>query len=653
MRRRMFDIEGPRFVDAQGRHAILRGVNLGGDSKVPPSHAGPIPPRDFADHREVSFVGRPFPLEEADAHLSRIRGWGFNVLRLLTCWEAVEHAGHGRYDQAYLAYLAAVCAKAGEHGLAVFIDFHQDVWSRMTGGDGAPGWVFEAVGLNLAAFDAADAVHVMQQRYDYASPHARQEDRYPMMSWPRNYQMPVNGVLWTAFFAGATLTPDWRVDGVNVQHFLQGAYLGAVRAVAERVKGLDNVVGFDSLNEPALGWVGQKMSTRRTAPDPENAMPIWSGPNWTPLDGLMVARGAEVRLPVLERESGGGMANVGEAVVNAARTPLWLDDGPDPFEAAGAWVFRDGAAEAVNEDFFRIRNGRTLDHEHDFMAPFFGEVASVIRSVREDWLLFAEMCPYLMLQGKTFPKPMPARTVNASHWYDVEILRSKRFDPGADLDAVRQRYQFQLGYIRAMGLTMRDGGAPSLIGEFGVPYDLNDGEAFDRWAAGERGQAVWSAHATALGLMYDTLDALLLSSTQWNYTASNLNDLRVGDGWNQEDLSIYSVDQATDPDDPASGARGLAGFSRPYVRSAQGVIASMAFQADEGRFAAAIEVNADIGAPSEIFVPAWRFPNGVDVVLNGVDAVWKQDGDGQVVRVRASASGPLEIVLTPRPAPAG
>ena len=648
MQQLMFDIDGPRFVDTQGRHAILRGVNLGGDSKIPLSHAGPVPPRDFADHRSVSFIGRPFPLEEADEHLGRIRGWGFNVLRLLTCWEAVEHAGHGQYDEAYLDYLAAVCAKAGEHGMAVFIDFHQDVWSRMSGGDGAPGWVFEAVGLNLAAFDAADAVHVMQQRYDYASPDARQEDRYPMMSWPRNYQMPVNGIMWTAFFAGATLTPDWKVGGVNLQDSLQGAYLGAMRAVADRVKSLNNVIGFDSLNEPGQGWVGQKVSQRRTGPDADNATPLWPGPSWTPLDSLKAARGQAVRLPVLERRQGFEMAEVGETVVNPDRASIWLDDGPDPFETAGAWALHGNAAVVVDEDFFRVRDGEKLDHERDFMRPFFGRVAAAIRDVRPDWLLFGEMCPYLMLQGKTFPSPMPARTVNASHWYDVEILGSKLFDPQSDLDARRQRYAFQLSYIRAMGLTMREGGAPTLVGEFGIPYDLNHGEAFDRWASGERGDEVWSAHATALGLMYDTLDALLLSSTQWNYTATNRNDLRVGDGWNQEDLSIYSVDQATAEDDPASGARGLAGFSRPYARSAQGVITAMAFEADARRFTVTVEADPAVGAPTEIFVPAWRFPEGVDAALSGADAVWEHDRTAQVVRVTASGAGALKIVLTPR-----
>src|SRR5687767_9194114 len=157
--------DGPYFRDREGRQVMLRGVNLGGDCKVPYPDGGTQFPSDFSDHREVSFIGRPFPLEEAEEHLGRLRHWGFNVVRLLTTWEAVEHAGPGLYDEAYLDYLAEVCRRAGEFGIYVFIDFHQDVWSRMSGGDGAPGWTFEAVGLDFRTFPAAGAAHVMQAAY--------------------------------------------------------------------------------------------------------------------------------------------------------------------------------------------------------------------------------------------------------------------------------------------------------------------------------------------------------------------------------------------------------------------------------------------------------------------------------------------------------
>src|SRR5208282_1426121 len=83
-----------------------------------------------------------------DEHRRRVILRGVNRLRLLTTWEAVEHRGPNDYDVAYLDYFAELCRLAGDYGFYVFVDFHQDVWSRMSGGDGAPGWLFEKVGID-------------------------------------------------------------------------------------------------------------------------------------------------------------------------------------------------------------------------------------------------------------------------------------------------------------------------------------------------------------------------------------------------------------------------------------------------------------------------------------------------------------------------
>ncbi|HOV06407.1 MAG TPA: cellulase family glycosylhydrolase, partial [Anaerolineaceae bacterium] len=186
----MVRIHHDSFTDEQGRRLMLRGVNLGGSSKVPRSPDGSTyQAKGFFDHREVSFVGRPFSLEEADEHYRRLRSWGFNTLRFLFTWEAVEHAGPGLYDEGYLDYLHAIVKKAGEFGFLVFLDPHQDVWSRFSGGDGAPGWTLEAAGFDLTKFQETGAAIV----------HQTHGDPFPRMIWPTNAYKLAAATMFTLF----------------------------------------------------------------------------------------------------------------------------------------------------------------------------------------------------------------------------------------------------------------------------------------------------------------------------------------------------------------------------------------------------------------------------------------------------------------------
>jgi hypothetical protein len=180
--------------DDHGRRLILRGVNLGGSSKVPLAPDGATYRREsLLRHRDASFVGRPFPLAEADEHFRRLKHWGLTFLRLLTTWEAIEHAGPGQYDRDYLDYLVAIVRKAGEHGLSLFVDPHQDVWSRFTGGDGAPGWTLEAVGFDLSNLHATGAAFLHQEH----------GDPLPRI-WPTNANRLAAAI---NLFSAATITP--------------------------------------------------------------------------------------------------------------------------------------------------------------------------------------------------------------------------------------------------------------------------------------------------------------------------------------------------------------------------------------------------------------------------------------------------------------
>ncbi len=648
-------IEAGRFLDTSGREVLLRGVNLGGDCKLPYPNGGTHVPSRFTDHRSVSFIGRPFPLGEADEHFGRLRHWGFNCLRLLTSWEAIEHAGPGQYDTAYLDYFTELCARAGHFGLYVYVDFHQDVWSRLTGGDGAPGWTLAAVGLDHTRLAAAGAAFVMQHEYDYADPRPRQPDNYPQMSWPSNYGLAANGILWTLFFGGRDFAPQFTIEGRNVQDYLQQHFFGAQAALAGRLAGLGHVIGFDLLNEPNAGWIGRPLSHRHTAATAEDPRPVLPGPAWSPLDCLAAGSGLPRAVPmmaisVLRR----GVVTTGTRQMNPEGVSIWRDGAADPFAAAGAWRRNGAEAEALQEDYFHQRHGRQVDFTEDYLAPFYAAGAANLRRHNPDWLIFAE--PDLLAgdPARAFPRHLPAATVNAGHCYDITTLLLKRhlYPLGVDLErgrllAGRQahlaNYRERLQEIVAAG---RPAGCATLIGEFGLPFDLAGGRAYRDDARHPGDARVWRRHVRALEICYEALDDLLLSATQWNYTASNRNDPAIGDGWNQEDLSIFSRDQQHDPTNPDSGGRAVDGFVRPYPRAVQGRLAGMHFDRRRGEFTLAFDADPALPAPSEIHVPARHFPHGYSLEAPGQEAL---RADGQCLQLRALQAGRLQVVLRRRP----
>lgn len=277
-------IRGNHFFDAQGRRLVLRGVNLGGSSKIPCRPDGRTHLAEgFYEGAHVSFVGRPFPLEEADEHFARLARWGQRFIRFLVTWEAIEHEGPGIYDTAYLDYVEALVGIAARHGISFFIDPHQDVWSRWTGGDGAPLWTLEALGFEPRNFQASGAALLHQEA----------GGAYPRMQWFSNHLRLACATMFTLFFGGNDFAPGITIEGEPVQEYLQGHYAAAMRELAGRLADYPNVVGFDSINEPGEGFIGiADVRARREGPDLPGLAP-------TPWEAMLAGEGIPVKVATI------------------------------------------------------------------------------------------------------------------------------------------------------------------------------------------------------------------------------------------------------------------------------------------------------------------------------------------------------------------
>jgi hypothetical protein len=125
-------IDGKVFRDPQNREIVLRGINVAGDAKYPKKPDIPsFVSEKFFEADDISFVGRPFSLEDSHTHFKRLRKWGYNAIRYIFTWEAIEHAGPGVYDEEWIAFTIEVLRIAKQYEFYVFMDPHQDVVSGL------------------------------------------------------------------------------------------------------------------------------------------------------------------------------------------------------------------------------------------------------------------------------------------------------------------------------------------------------------------------------------------------------------------------------------------------------------------------------------------------------------------------------------------
>lgn len=131
----------------------------------------------------------------------------------------------GIYDEKFIDSLIELIDLMPKYGIKCFIDPHQDCWSRFSGGSGAPGWTFEAAGLDLRKFKATGAAYVHNTNQEAGDS--------PPMVWPTNYTKLAASTMFTLFWAGDTFAPNKMYQGEPIQQFLQNRYFACYNHLAQ------------------------------------------------------------------------------------------------------------------------------------------------------------------------------------------------------------------------------------------------------------------------------------------------------------------------------------------------------------------------------------------------------------------------------------
>ncbi|PJZ52965.1 cellulase family glycosylhydrolase [Leptospira adleri] len=595
-------VKNGHFAGKDGTIYQLRGVNLSGSAKVPSKPDGTThfdQTLTFYNHKNVSFVGRPLEESQAAEHFDRLRKWGFNFLRFIITWEAIEHKGPGKYDTEYIDYIERMVALAGQKGLYLFIDPHQDVWSRFTGGDGAPGWTLEELGMDIGKIRDSETAIV----------HHHQGRNYRRMSWPLNYQKYACGTMFSLFFGGKEFAPETKIGGKNVQDFLQDHYIESVLKIVRKLKKYKHVVGFDSLNEPSPGWIGKKNLGEF------EAFGFGKVVKTPPFKEMYLSEGRAV---TAEQAYMLGFWSLpwGKVRLNAGGVPLWKRGYQCIWRNHGVWDYDpNGAPMLLKPEYFYKKNGRKYEFYPDFMQPFIKKFKERVQKVESRFHIFIESDPSrLELEWKETPKKNHGGVVNATHWYDVSVLMLKRYFPWFGVHVFKAKpvfgsenidkaYEETIRMIRDMS-ERNMGNCPTVIGETGLPMDLNQRIAYLKKDYG--------VLEKALDRIMKAIEKNFVNLALWNYTPDHTHSL--GDRWNEEDLSIYSLDTPVAYDE--DGGRAVKAFSRPYPVRTKGLPVALSFDMERSLFKFSFRQEGDLFPETEIFIPEIHYKNGFEVLVN-------------------------------------
>ena len=224
------------FNDDQGRYLLFRGVNFASRTKLAPYL--PIAPLET---KNLSQLNLKQEIKSVEPELDRLKDMGFNIVRLLISWKAIEPRPNTNLDELlpegkqYLTCMKEIIDELYARNLYVFLDFHQDIAHELYGGDGFPDWAL-----------ATDKEHHLPEPSKF-------RDKKWMIKYVTNKSLK------------KTLTSFWRNDLTNIEeegekkleHFPVRTHLEkTIGQTARFFRSLNNgaghpaILGIEPFNEP-------------------------------------------------------------------------------------------------------------------------------------------------------------------------------------------------------------------------------------------------------------------------------------------------------------------------------------------------------------------------------------------------------------------
>jgi hypothetical protein len=482
-----------------------------------------------------------------------------------------------------------------DYGLKVIICAHQDVWSRFSGGSGAPAWTFAKAGLDIEAFKATGAAYVSALEGGNQNSSSKSKEPVGAFVWPSGYQKLAAATMATLFWAGDRFAWNLRVQTagngtqaseIGIQEYLQSSYIEAFGKLVDQVGHLDAILGFDLMNEPHRGYVGMKDWHRWCY---ETDLHIGHFPS--ALQSFALGSGYKQDVPFYVKSWPFPTRRSHYSTVDPMGKSAWLKDtgmGECVWRAHGAWQWDATKEQPVilSEEFFtrdqrpgsekvriewyrdcyapflkRFAERIRRDHKHlfcfvepipnEFMPPW-SEAERLANLNNDDMLALMKACYDQTYATKTFiVTPRPQKFVYAPHFYDLNVLFAKihgamsvdvqSLSRGAFIltalffgqEGLRKNYRRQIARLIENGKTSL-GSVPTIIGEVGIPFDINGKTALQN--------GDYAKHTELLDALIEAMEQAQVGFTLWNYNPDNRPD--IGDGWNSEDFSVVSYVKA-------------------------------------------------------------------------------------------------------------